>query len=76
MSQQPQNQPTPVLSLPNFNDVDDDAFTPPRPPWWRRRGGIIGISVFLLLLLLGGIAFAILGNRKPQTTYQYQKVTQ
>src|ERR1700730_10302754 len=75
MSQQPSSA-NQLLTLPGGGgggDMDDVDVGGTRPPWWRRRGTIIGISVVLLIVLLGIIIFSIL-NRKAPVTYQYQQV--
>ena len=72
MTQDP-NAASPLLNLPGTGDAADiDLGGTPRP-WWRRRGPIIGISVALLVILLGGLLFTLL-NRKPPVKYQYQPV--
>lgn len=74
MSQQTPGPTPPLLSIGTNDDADLDAVLQPRP-WWRRRGPIIGIAVFLLIVLIGGIAFALL--RRPRAvTYQFSQVTQ
>src|ERR1700730_14344897 len=72
----PSNQ---LLTIPSFSD-SGDADTQkggdgPNAPWWRRRGGVITIAVILLVIILGGF-FLLMLNRRPQVTFQYQKVTQ
>src|SRR6266581_7634360 len=72
MTQDP-NAASPLLNLPGTGDAADiDLGGTPRP-WWRRRGPIIGISVALLVILLGGLLFTLL-NRKPPVKYEYQPV--
>src|SRR5579875_3588691 len=74
MSQQTPGPTPPLLSIGTNDDADLDAVLQPRP-WWRRRGPIIGIAVLLLIVLIGGIAFALL--RRPRAvTYQFSQVTQ
>ncbi len=68
------------LALPPFeeDDNEDDGQAPfwgPRPPWRRRRGGIIGLSIVLLMFLLGGFLLFHL-NHRPSPSYQTQRVTQ
>ncbi len=67
------------LALPTFDQDDEDdgqaSTSGPRPPWWRRRGGIIGFSLALLMILLGGFLLFRL-NPRPPTRYQTQRVTQ
>ncbi len=75
MSQQPQSTPSQLLSLPGLEEEEETGLAPPGPPWWRRRGIIIGISVALLIILLGGL-FLFLTSRKPRVTYQFQPVAQ
>jgi HlyD family secretion protein len=78
MSQQQQGTTNQLLALPGLSDTgdagDQGMLPPPPPPWWRTRGGIIGIAIALLIILLGGILFAILNRPKP-VTYETQPVT-
>ena len=72
MTQEP-NAAGPLLNLPGTGEAEEiDLGVTPRP-WWRRRGIIIGISVALLVILLGGL-FLYSSTRKPSVKYQYQQV--
>src|SRR6266702_4008661 len=72
MTQDP-NAASPLLNIPGTGEAADIDLGVTPQPWWRRRGPIIGISVALLVILLGGLLFTLL-NRKPPVKYQYQPV--
>lgn len=79
MSQQQTSMITSLALLPfDEDDNEDDGqapFSGPRPPWRRRRGWIIGMSIVLLMILLGGFLLFRL-NHRPSPSYQTQRVTQ
>ncbi|MDQ2717200.1 MAG: efflux RND transporter periplasmic adaptor subunit [Chloroflexota bacterium] len=69
-TQKPTNQ---MLTLPGFsNDLSMQDDLEPRS---RRRRWIIGISVVLLLVIVGALGFSLL-NKKAPVSYQHQAVTQ
>lgn len=63
-----------LLTLPGFNDDTEDKDSLPVLPRPRRRRWLIGISILLLIIVLGGVIFAVLRSRRGKLTYEYQKV--
>jgi hypothetical protein len=68
-----------ISSLLPFDDKEDDdhnqaTLARTGPSWWPRRGRIIGLSLVLLLILLGGFLLFRLHHR-PLPSYQTQRVT-
>ncbi len=64
-----------IISLPDFDDDDDQgAFSRPiRPRRWRRW--IIAVAILLLIAILAGLFFAFRPGRRT-VAYQYQKLSQ
>lgn len=73
-----QNTTNQLLTLPSFSETTETELTGgpggPHRPWWRQPRGITGLSLLLLILLLGGI-FLTVRSRRQVTTYQFQKVS-
>ena len=75
-----QQQISIIRSLLPFDDQEDEddnqtSILGTGASWWRRRGWIIGLSIVLLMIMLGGFLLFLL-NRRPLTSYQTQRVTQ
>ena len=70
-----------VIDLPTYHDDIDDmnegSFARSRGPWWKQRRWIISISAVLLVIIVGGILFAVFSrSSQPTTNYQFTQITQ